>query len=102
MPPLLPLTNLLHRRPRHRIRIKRPKHIKRNPRIPRFIKARGRHTPRQRLRPTALDLDIDALGIRLRAIRLPRGVQRNDLVAHDVVARREVGDRQVPREIVLD
>jgi hypothetical protein len=76
--------------------------IEQDTRIIRLIKARRRHTPTQFRRSTTANLDINALRVRLSAIRLARSVQREDLMANHVVARCEVGDRQVPGEIVLD
>jgi hypothetical protein len=76
--------------------------IEQDTRIIRLIKARRRHTPTQFRRSTTANLDIDALRVRLSAIRLARSVQRENLMANHVVARCEVGDRQVPGEVVLD
>jgi hypothetical protein len=42
------------------------------------------------------------LRIRLRAVGLSRRVQRNNLVPNHIVARRKVGNGQVPAEVVLD
>lgn len=102
MPPLLPLAQLRHRRSRNRIRVKARIQTEHNTRIRRLIEARGWHASTQRLSATSLDLDIDALGVRLCAIRLARGVECDDFVPEDVVAGCQVGDGQVPGEVVLD
>lgn len=99
---MLSLTQLLQRRPRNRITIKAPKHIKQNPRITRLIKARRWRSATQLHRSTPTDDNIDALRIRLRTIGLATSMQCNDLVTNDIVTRSEVGNRQVPGESVLD
>ena len=51
----------------------------------------------------ARDLEVEALGVVLRAVGLLGGVQGDDLVAQDVVARRDVGgDLDHPAEAVVD
>ena len=99
---LLPLRQRHHGRPRHRIRRKLGEKVEQNTRVIRLIKASRGHPTRQFPRPRALDLKVDTLRIRLRAIRLPTGMQRDDLMSNHIVARREIRDRQRPAETVLD
>jgi hypothetical protein len=50
----------------------------------------------------ALNLEVDALGVGLGAVGLTSSVQSDDLVTDNVVARGDVGEGQVPGEVVLD
>lgn len=99
---LIPLFQARDRRPGDRVASKAPEDIKHDPRIRRRVKARSNNTTTGLHSPTSRHHNVDALGIRLRTVLLARSVQRNDLVAQHVVARREVGDRQVPAKVVLD
>jgi hypothetical protein len=102
VPRMLPLRQLIQRGPRNSITRELGEQVEQDTRIRRLIKAGRGHTAAQLRGPTPRDLDIDALRVRLGAVSLARGVQRNDLVAQDVVAGCEVGNRQVPGEVVLD
>jgi len=50
----------------------------------------------------ALNLEVDALGVRLSAVGLASSVQSDDLVADNVVAGGDVGEGEVPGEVVGD
>lgn len=90
-------------RPRKRITHRIPINIKPNPRITLTIQRRARNTPTRLHTPTAPNLDVQALHIQLRAIILAPTVQRNDLVANDVIPGREFGRQDgADLEVVLD
>ena len=99
---LIPLLQARNRRPGDRVASKAPEDIEHNPRIRRGVKAGSNNATTGVDSATSRHDDVDALGIRLGAVLLARSVQRDDLVAQHVVARREIGDRQVPGEVVLD
>lgn len=90
MLPFLPLRQLIQWRPRDRIAREFAIQIKLDPRISRLIKRRSFRSTAQGLRPRALDLEIYTLRIRLGSIFLARGMQCNNLVPDDVVARRNI------------
>lgn len=102
LPHLPSLRQLLHLRPGNRIPIKRPIQRKHNPRVRRLIKARSWDSPIQLDSATAPNLDIDALRVGLGAVGLSGRMQGNDFVPDDVLARCEVGDCEIPAEVVLD
>lgn len=76
-----------HRRARHSVRLRLIRII-RNPRITPLVRARERNKPRRRLTPTPGNLQLMAPRVELGAGIRVRGVQGDDLVAHEVVARR--------------
>lgn len=47
-------------------------------------------------------LTVDALRVRLGAIGLTSSVQRDDLVANNVVTRRKVGNSKIPGKVVFN
>lgn len=79
-----------NRRPRKRITRRIRINIKPNPRIIPLIQTRTRHSSRGRHTAAPSNLEVQALHIQLRAIVVLPAVQRNDLVADDVVAGREL------------
>ena len=64
------------------------------------VEASSRNTTAQLASSRALNLEVDALRVRLSAVGLTRSVQRDDLVTNDVVSRSNVGEGNVPREVV--
>ena len=70
--------------------------IEQDARISRLVEAGCRHTTAQRVGPCSVDLEVDALRIRLRTIRLASSMESNDLMPDDVVARHEIGNGEVP------
>ena len=101
MIPLLSLGQLREGRPGNGVTSELGEEVELDTRVRRLVKARRRHTSIQLDGPRARDLDVHTLGICLCAIRLPACVQCDDFVTQDVVAWCEVGDGQVPGEIVL-
>jgi hypothetical protein len=87
-----------HRRARDIISSKLTIQIKHNTLLRRRVETRRRHAARQLDCPAPFDLNINTLRITLRAVRLARSMERDDFVAENVVARREVGDGEVPCE----
>jgi hypothetical protein len=94
--------NLRHRRSRNRIASERPKHIEQNTRIRRLVQARAHRSAAQLAGSASTNNNVNALWVGLRTVGLARSMQSQDLVPEHVVARREVGNRQVPAEVVLD
>jgi hypothetical protein len=64
------------------------------------VEAGTRSTTAQLCGSRALNLEVDALGVGLGAVGLARSVQRDDFVANDVVTRGNIGEGQVPGEVV--
>lgn len=74
LPSMLPLLECLQCRSGNSVRSKLGEQVERNTRVSRLVKARCGYTTRWLNRATAANLDVDALRIRLRAIRLAGGV----------------------------
>jgi hypothetical protein len=62
--------------------------IHRNSRITRLVRSREAHQPTRHRAPASSDLELMTPGIELRTWIRVRRVQRDDLVAHEVVSRR--------------
>lgn len=100
--PSHPLRRHIHRRPRNRITRKRRIKIEQNPRVRRGIQPHQRHT-RRLLRTTTLDNEIHTLRVILRPICLPCRMQSDDLVAQDVLPRRDISwDLDGPGVVISD
>jgi len=103
MLPLLPLRRLPDRRPGNRITRERRIQIENDACIICLVEAGRWHAAAQLCGAAALDLDVDALGVRLGAVAGLCRVQGDDLVAQDVVAGREVGGHgETPRVVGRD
>lgn len=76
-----------HLRSRNRIRLRLVRVI-RNPRVAPLVRSRKRNQPtRWHCRPRARDLQLVAPRVELRTRIRIRSVQRNDLMAHEIVSR---------------
>lgn len=79
----------IHRRPRNRITRKRPIKIEQDPRIRRGIQPHHRHTRRLR-GAAALNIKVHTLRVILCPVRLSRRMQRDNLMAQDILPRRDI------------
>ena len=102
LPRMLALRHLREIRARNSVASELGKDVEKDTRVRSLVEASSRDAAAQLGRSTTAHDNVDALRVRLCAVGGARGVQRDDLVAQDVVARREVGNGQVPGEIVLD
>jgi len=96
------LGELVEGRSGSRVAVERPEDIELNTSVVRLVEASSGNTTAQLRSSRALNLEVDALRVRLGAIGLTSSVQRDDLVANNVVTRRKVGNSKIPGKVVFN
>jgi len=96
----VPLSQSLKSRARSRVLGERSEDVELDTRVGRSVKLGSSSAAGQLGSSGSLNLEVDTLRVRLRAVGLASSMQGDDLVADDVVARSDVGESQVPSEVV--
>lgn len=98
----MPLSQSLDSRAGNRVAGEGSEDVELDTRVVGSVEAGSGSTTTEPSGSRALNLEVDALGVCLGAVGLAGCVQRDDLVANDVVAGSNVREGNVPGEVVGD